>query len=257
MFEAFQTAKQVEGRGRMATSAGAAIGAYAALIAVGLVFAGRATVPTVAPKRVDVTFNAPPPPPPPPVVAPKPRVEPRPEPKVALLTKADVAPPSNPAPAPVAQAAPVVSMNATAEATPQPAPVAAATGSAGVGTPGTIGGTGTKAINLPENGEPAVASENNVPPRMPPEAEANGWEGKVILKGVINADGTVSQLQVLKVTVKVGNQSTTATADHPFAREALAAVRTWRFTPAKVDGVAVPVFRIFPITYVSGVAGAG
>jgi protein TonB len=127
----------------------------------------------------------------------------------------------------------------------------------GVGSAGTVGGTGTKPINLPESGEPAVASEGNVPPRMPAEAEANGWEGKVVLKGVINADGTVSQLQVLRVTVKIGNQTMTAGADHPFAREALAAVRTWRFTPAKVDGVAVPVFRIFPITYVSGVAGAG
>ncbi|HSI06730.1 MAG TPA: TonB family protein [Myxococcota bacterium] len=250
MFEAFQKTDAREGRGRMATSTGAAIGAYGLLIAAALLFAGRAAVPTLEPKKVDVTFNAPPPPPPP-APPPKPRLEPRPEPKITTLTKADVAPPSSQAPAPTIESPPVAA-NAPVEAAPQPAATASA--STGVGTAGTVGGTGTKAINLPENGEPAVAREGNVAPRMPPEAEANGWEGKVILKGVIEADGTVSHLQVLKVTVKIANQTTTATADHPFAREALAAVSTWRFTPAKVDGVAVPVFRIFPITYVQGVA---
>ena len=249
MFEAFQKTDAREGRGRMATSAGAALGAYAGLIALALFFAGRAAVPTLEPKRVEVTFN-PPPPPPAVVPPPRPRIEPRPEPKVTQLTKADVAPATTPAPAPV-EAAPVAAAVPTLDApvVPKAAPAA----SSGVGNAGTVGGTGTAPINLPENGEPAVANPDNVVPRMPPEAEANGWEGKVILKGVIEADGTVSHLQVLKVTVKVANQTQTATADHPFAREALAAVKTWHFTPAKVDGVAVPVFRIFPITYVQGV----
>ncbi len=251
MFEAFQKTDASEGRGRMATSAGAAVGAYGGLIVLALVFAGRAAVPTAAPKRVEVTFNRPPPPPPPPAPPPKPRVEPIAEPKVTTLTKADVAPPTTPAPAPV-EAAPVAQVPSL-DAPVAAAPTAAPTGSTGVGSAGTVGGTGTAAINLPENGEPAVASSDNAAPRMPPEAEANGWEGKVILKGVIETDGTVSHLQVLKVTVKIANQTQTATADHPFAREALAAVKSWRFTPAKVDGVAVPVFRIFPITYVQGV----
>lgn len=252
MFEAVHGTGVIEGRGRMATSAGAAIAAYAALIGVGLFFAGRAVVPELVPKRVEVTFSAPPPPPPPPPLTPppKPRAEPAAAPKLAALTKGDVAPPVNPNPAPVVEAPPVA-LNAAVEVAPQPAAPPAASGSKGLSTPGTVGGTGTQAINLPENGEPAIASDDNISPRMPPEAEAAGWEGKVVLKGVIEADGTVSHLQVLKVTVKIGNQSTTATADHPFAREALAAVRTWHFKPAKVDGVAVPVFRIFPITYVN------
>lgn len=236
----------------MATSTGAALLAYAGIAALALTV-GRSVALPIA-RRVEVTFNPPAPPPPPPPEPPKPRMEPRREPKPVARTEA--APPAAaPEPAPTPVAVPTEVSKVAPEAS-TPTSAASLTVAPHAGVPGgTIGGTGDKPINLPENGEPAVPSPDNAPPHMPSEAQASGWEGRVVLKGVIGIDGTVTALQVLRVTVKSGNATSTAGADHPFAREALAAIRGWHFTPAKIDGAPIAVYRIFNINFQSGVGG--
>ncbi|MCK8501418.1 energy transducer TonB [Myxococcus fulvus] len=58
----------------------------------------------------------------------------------------------------------------------------------------------------------------------------------VILKGVVEVDGRVTQLKVMR-------------GDEPFASAAMSAVRTWRFKPAVVEGRPTAVFRIFKVPF--------
>jgi protein TonB len=65
-------------------------------------------------------------------------------------------------------------------------------------------------------------------PQYPPLAQAAHVEGVVILEAVIDADGSVTSVKVLRSI--------------PMLDEAaMKAVRGWRFTPARLNGQAVPV----------------
>lgn len=80
---------------------------------------------------------------------------------------------------------------------------------------------------------PVLIPESKIEPAYPEEARESGLEGFVILQALILTDGTVDDIQVLKVS----------SDDEPFfidsAREA---VRQWRYEPATKDGLAVPVY---------------
>jgi protein TonB len=68
----------------------------------------------------------------------------------------------------------------------------------------------------------------DVAPQYPPLAQAAHVEGVVILEAVIDADGSVTSVKVLRSI--------------PMLDEAaMKAVRGWRFTPARLNGQAVPV----------------
>ncbi|NMO21006.1 energy transducer TonB, partial [Pyxidicoccus fallax] len=112
---------------------------------------------------------------------------------------------------------------------------------------GVVGGTGTgegissgggraAPINLPESATPPEPLTSNLIPEYPSDARAKGLEGMVILKGVVEVDGRVTQLKVMR-------------GDEPFASAALAAVKTWRFKPAVVEGRPTAVFRIFKVPF--------
>ena len=58
----------------------------------------------------------------------------------------------------------------------------------------------------------------------------------VILKIVVDAAGHVSAVKVMR-------------GDEPFVAEAVRAVRSWRYEPARLDGQAIPVFRIVKIPF--------
>ena len=63
-----------------------------------------------------------------------------------------------------------------------------------------------------------------------------GKMSTVVLKVIIQADGTVRDVEVLK-------------GDEPFVAVALKAVKTWKFSPAKVQGKAVTVYQIVQIPF--------
>ena len=79
---------------------------------------------------------------------------------------------------------------------------------------------------------------NNRPPRYPDIARQNLWEGTVLLKLSIDAQGRVTNVQVAR-------SSGYAVLD----AEAAAAVRIWRGEPAVVDGVAVPSEENLPVRF--------
>ena len=63
----------------------------------------------------------------------------------------------------------------------------------------------------------------NPPPVYPALARRNGWEGEVLLRVEVTAEGKAA-------TLKVERSSGHAVLD----RSAVAAVRTWRFNPARI-----------------------
>ncbi len=74
----------------------------------------------------------------------------------------------------------------------------------------------------------AEAELGNRPPIYPAIARENGWQGHVLLRAHILADGRLDNLSVAK-----------SSGYDILDESALAAVRVWRFRPARKDGVAV------------------
>jgi len=92
------------------------------------------------------------------------------------------------------------------------------------------------AIALPEDADPPTPVKNNVLPVYPQEARATGKTGMVIVKVVILADGRVADVKVMR-------------GDEPFVSAALAAVKTWKYDPARYKGQAITVYRIIQIPF--------
>ena len=101
-----------------------------------------------------------------------------------------------------------------------------------------------EAINLPEEAEVPVPDPGNEAPGYPEAARAAGIEGRVILKIVISETGQVTSVQVMR-------------GDPMLAQAAVEVVKSWKFTPATLEGKPIAVFRIVPINFSSKVGGAG
>jgi TonB family protein len=93
--------------------------------------------------------------------------------------------------------------------------------------------------------EPVVAGQDNVPapkktktvlPEYPPEAQARGQRGIVIVELIIDTQGKVSSAQIVR-------------SIPPFDEAALTAVRQWEYEVTKVNGKAVSVKLTVPITF--------
>jgi protein TonB len=76
----------------------------------------------------------------------------------------------------------------------------------------------------------------DVRPAYPPEAQAAGVQGVVIMEARIEGDGSVSQARVLRSIPGLDEA-------------ALDAVRHWRFTPTLLNGVPTPVVMVVTIQF--------
>ena len=218
----------------------------------GVVVAAIANRPAsaVKEKQVDVSFRPPPPPPEPvkvePPPPPKPKVKPPPPPPVAVEA---------PPPAPAAMVAPkevpkekpkesdtavqaiAVAVGGTGDGKLDAAPVAPAPRDEDESAAPVIASAQTKGpVNLPEDADPPVPNEENAQPEYPESARTTGQEAKVVLKIVVESDGKVGRIQVLK-------------GEEPFVSAALAVVRTWTYEPATLEGTPITVFKIVNITF--------
>jgi periplasmic protein TonB len=95
--------------------------------------------------------------------------------------------------------------------------------------------SGNDPIVMPEDATPPKRIGSD-PPEFPSEARAAGLEGEVYLKIVINADGTVGEIEVKK-------------GEEPFVSAAIAAVKTWKYSPALVDGKPTAVYRTIKVPF--------
>jgi periplasmic protein TonB len=76
----------------------------------------------------------------------------------------------------------------------------------------------------------------DVAPQYPPIARAAHVEGVVILEAVIDADGSVTSVKVLRSIPLLDDA-------------AVKAVRAWRFTPARLNDQAVPVVMTVTVNF--------
>ncbi len=106
----------------------------------------------------------------------------------------------------------------------------------GPGIPGSLGDPAEpgQEVLLPGIGEvtePSILESSRALPRYPEAARRAGVQGQVILQAVINADGSVGSVQVLRETPpRIG-----------FGAAAMEAVSKWRYRPGTLRGRAVAV----------------
>lgn len=240
MFGGFEAAKDEQARKRWFASAGTSLVVYA-VVGVGLLVLARQTVAKAKEEPpIDVTFRA----------APE-----------APEIKADTPPP----PPPRSNTPRVKRAGKAAPTSPQKIPDARPDESANTGAIDTgVGeeyGDGDGEIGEPttpppppppvplpppppppaqvEEAETVVAPAplpGNRLPAYPDDARHKGVQGDVILKVRISATGEVIDVQLIR-------------GDEPFASAAIAAVRTWRYRPAQLDGRAVAFTRRVQIPF--------
>jgi protein TonB len=222
---------------------GASSAVYVALAAI-IVLGSAAKV--AQQNGVDITFVekvAKPEPPPPPPVA---EIKPAPPPAAAPVVPKDMKVRKLDAPPPRKELVAPKEMPQTVpqEADPSQDKGVAVYGDPGDGDPAGLEG-GSKngvaggqvgAIALPEDAEPPLPTKSNVLPAYPQEARATGKTGTVILKVTILADGRVADVQVMR-------------GDEPFASAAVAAVKTWRYQPARYKGLPITVYQMIQIPF--------
>ncbi len=78
----------------------------------------------------------------------------------------------------------------------------------------------------------------NPKPVYPAEARKKGYQGEVILKAEILSNGRVGQVELKK-----------SSGHEILDRSALAAVKQWKFIPAKEGGESIPVWVNIPVTF--------
>lgn len=242
MFETYDSATDVQSARRFALSGAASLG-VCALIGLAVVAVGNQVREVIKEKKVDVVFRPPPapvvevkPPPPPPPPPPKPKAAKPPPPPTVAAPAAMVAPKEIPVEKPPeadaqnAVAAAPVAVGGTGQ-------LVAGALVTGMDSPGVAGGSlRPRPINLPESATPPKELSSNLLPEFPSDMRAKGQEGMVILKIVVEADGGVSNVKVMR-------------GEEPFVGAAIAAVRTWRYEPALVDGQPTAVFRIVKVPF--------
>lgn len=242
MFGGFEQVRDERARKRWFASAGTSLIIYVA-VGVGLLILARQTVAKAKEEPpIDVTFRA--------------------APEAPEAVKAEVAPPPPPRPTPhgkrPGKVAPVqpraIPTDRPEEGTP--------TGEAGGDEIGTEFGDGEGRDPLPPAPPPPpppappqppalpppapveerddvvlpVAQAGNAMPTYPEVARKKGLQGEVILEIRISESGAVVDVEVVR-------------GDEPFVAAALAAVRTWRYRPALVDGRPVPFTRRIKIPF--------
>lgn len=256
MFDAFELRTNADEVKRFSGAITAALVVMGVGIVALVVFGNRPIAETLKAKQVDVSFR-PPPPPPEPVKLENPPPPPPPK-KVAMVTPPPTPAPVLEAPAPAPAAAAMVApkeapKTAAPESDKAVAAINVAVGGTGDGS-GTAVGGGSHAeeddspapvavsaaasgpVNLPEDADPPEPSEENAQPEYPESARTTGQEARVVLKIVVEATGAVGRIQVLK-------------GEEPFVSAALAAVRTWKYEPARLEGNAIAVFKIVDLKF--------
>lgn len=114
-----------------------------------------------------------------------------------------------------------------------------AKGSGGMNPNGGMGAGGAGVVFQPGEVDVPAKLISQVSPEMPPRALREGVSGSVSLTIVVDPSGRVSALDV----------QSEDPAGFGFAKAAEKAVRQYRFSPAKKEGVAVPCYYKVPLKF--------
>ncbi|HUR21629.1 MAG TPA: energy transducer TonB [Vicinamibacterales bacterium] len=132
---------------------------------------------------------------------------------------------------------------------PPPAPPSSLTVPGGTGTVQSLMGVGMDNATLsipsrPTEQKPLRVGGDVKPPertiykapQYPPAAQAARIEGTVTLEAIIDADGVVQNLKVLGSVPLLD-------------RAAIEAVQQWRYSPTRLNGVAIPIIMTVRVTF--------
>ena len=78
----------------------------------------------------------------------------------------------------------------------------------------------------------------NVDPRYPPEARAEGVTGVVVLEILIDPDGRVTDVKILRSVPELDDA-------------AIEAVRQWEYRPTLLNGIAVPLISTVTMNFLA------
>jgi protein TonB len=250
MFSGFEIRTDADATRRYTVTTVIAAVVLVSLVGVALAFSGGDDDKEAEPEVIDVTFQAPvaeeaPPPPPPPM----------PKPATLKPQKSDGPRPPSKAPETPTKISDEV-LEESDESKFKVADGGSEDGEMVVGADvgGVPGGLGKAApppppkpkaekrvaksgpVMLPENATVPKPMGGNALPAYPEDARSAGIEGDVFLKIVINEDGSVGDIEVKK-------------GDEPFVSAAIAAVKTWKYSPALLDGKPIAVYRVIKVPF--------
>jgi periplasmic protein TonB len=106
----------------------------------------------------------------------------------------------------------------------------------------------TQPIDRPENAT-APKQKSGSAPAYPKELRDEGITGKVVLKLHVHRDGTVRGAKILRKSNNATTEEHKARADELFVAAVVAAVKTWAFEPAKLDGQPITVWHTVTVPF--------
>jgi protein TonB len=110
----------------------------------------------------------------------------------------------------------------------------------------------TKPIDRPENASAPKPDPGNKEPVFPEALLDAGVTGEIQLKIHVHRDGTVRGAKVFRTRSSATTDEEKAEAEKLFLQAAIAAVKTWKFEPAKVGGEAISVWHTITIPFKAG-----
>jgi periplasmic protein TonB len=106
----------------------------------------------------------------------------------------------------------------------------------------------TVPIDRPENAT-APKQKSGDAPAYPKELRDEGITGKVVLKLHVHRDGTVRGAKILRKSNNATTEEDQKRADKLFVAAVVAAVKTWAFEPAKLDGSPITVWHTVTVPF--------
>jgi protein TonB len=111
----------------------------------------------------------------------------------------------------------------------------------------------TKPIDRPEKATMPKADSGNKAPDYPEALRDAGITGHVKLKIHIHRDGTVRGAKVLAKRSSATTDEEKADAEKKFLAAAIAAVKSWKYEPAKLEGEPISIW--FPVDFPFSLTG--
>ena len=107
----------------------------------------------------------------------------------------------------------------------------------------------TKPIDRPENATAPKALPSNKLPVYPNALRDKGVTGSVLIKLHVHRDGSVRGAKVLRKKNNAASEEERTAADKLFLKAVIAAIKTWKYTPAKLNGQPITVWHKVTIPF--------
>ncbi len=111
-----------------------------------------------------------------------------------------------------------------------------------------------KPIDRPENASAPKPDPSNKQPEYPESLRDQGITGSVSMKIHVHRDGSVRGAKILSKRSSATTEEERSDAEKLFVKAAVAAIKTWKFEPAKISGEAITVWHTvtFPFSLTGG-----